>query len=47
LIDGEKIYFLGEDLGADGGYSFVTNDAKYKNSFPADMFWDAGKIDAK
>jgi hypothetical protein len=47
LIDGEKIYFLGEDLGADGGYSFVTNDAKYKNSFPAGMFKDAGKIDAK
>jgi hypothetical protein len=47
LLDGGKIYFLGKWLeeGAEKGYSFVTNDAEYKDKFPADMFKDAGEID--
>jgi hypothetical protein len=45
LIDGDKIYFLGKWLESDyeKDYSFVTNDAKYKDEFPAEMFKDAGK----
>jgi hypothetical protein len=47
LIDGDKIYFLGKRLESDSekDYSFVTNDAKYKDEFPAEMFKDAGEID--